>query len=116
MFDNDIDDPDYREKLYKEIEHNNAKYEDSIRISFRKCTENVHARRVLYEIFKWCGVFNAAVPNEEKLAHAEGRRLIGIQLKDQLDDLDFELFFDLMKEGIRYEEAIRKTRELSAKF
>lgn len=107
--------PDYEEqrRVSEELAHNRQKYEDDVTLSIRRCTESVDARRFMYEMLKWCGLFNSVVPEEEKLAHAEGRRLIGIQLKNTLDELDPELFFEILKEGTRYEESICQSKKLS---
>lgn len=105
-----------RESVDRELAENRQLYEDDILLAIRSCSENVYAKRFMYEIFKWCGVFSSAIPDEEKLAHAEGRRLIGLLVKGKLDELNSELFYEIMKEGTRYEESICKTRTLSAKL
>jgi len=64
------------------------------------------ARHFIREILKWCGFYSLVTPNEETAVHAEGRRCVGVQIKEALDQINPKLYHELMIEGVDYEKAL----------
>lgn len=93
----------------KTLARNEEQYLNVVRESFQEVTRNEHMRRVMFELLKFCGFFSAVVPEETKMAHAEGKRLVGIFLKMNLDVIDTQLFYEILSEGVRYEEGVLKS-------
>ena len=74
----------------------------SVELSMRDGNTRVFIR----EIFKWCGFYDVVNPEKEKVLHAEGRRLVGRQIKEILDSIDPTIYHELMLEGVKYEKAL----------
>lgn len=98
-----MDDSEEKEELVRLA---NDTYNIELTNSIRNCMIDRDAKRFIREILSWCCLYDSVNPNEEKVLHAEGRRLIGVQIKNVLDNIDTEFFHELMLEGARYEKQL----------
>lgn len=101
------------EENQKQLAFNQQKYYNKVSYNIKKSTENHYSRMVLYELIKFCGLFSAVIPDTDKVLHAEGKRLVGIFIKSKLDEIDSQLFYEILGEGVQYEEGILKSSEVS---
>lgn len=66
----------------------------------RKLTETKPGRFFIYRIMEMCGVFQSGVGKESlRMAEGEGARKVGLDLRDELLEVDPKLYGQIIAEG-----------------
>lgn len=79
-------------------------------IDLELCMRDKASRHIIRKILEWSGLTGIPTTNTERLHHAAGKRALGWELKEALDQLDKKIYPQLLLEGVEYEEALYKSK------
>jgi hypothetical protein len=85
----------------KKLAQDEEKEYDDFMMRVEFAMRDPNTRIFIRAILDWCGFYRPVVPELDKSLHAEGRRIIGCQIKNVLDKIDPKIYHELMIEGVQ---------------